>query len=285
MRFAWHLVLTEDTNGRVRDPQRLWQILGDYANRVVGPAHSVALRFTQEPTLSAQPFLAAVNALALVEDARACEREGIDGIVMAASIDPAVDEARSMCRIPVVGSIESALALSAFVGRKAGIVTIAGAGSTQAYANLIEANATRYGCRERLITHRPVRPLPMSWQAFYACYSKAVDGDGDELVERFDTLATGLVEDGADVIICGNQLFGGVLENSGYRFVTPQGAPVIDNVAAALKMLEALRSLQLQTGLSRSEIGPFRSLPEASLDVASTALRRLGLVHRRASSA
>lgn len=277
MRFAWHLVLTRSTNGRVDNPDRLWQIIEDYANRVVGAGNSVELRFTTQPTLSTQSFLAAVNTLALVEDARNCERDGIDGIMMAASIDPAVEQARSICKIPVVGSIEAALALTGFIGRKAGIVTISGADAEHSYAQLIEENASKYGCRDRLLAHRPVRPLSLTWKDFYAAYSRAVDGDGDELLTKFDAVTREFVKDGADVIICGNQLYGAVLDKLGYSFVTEQGAPVIDNAAAGLKMLQVLRSLQQTSGLSKSEIGPFRALPEEGVRMAAAALHSIDL--------
>ena len=268
MRFAWHLVLTRDTDGRVAHPERLWEIIEAYSNRVLGGGDSVVLRFTDTPTLSTHSLLSTVNTLHLVADARRCEQEGIDGIMMAASIDPAVEQARSVCTIPVVGSIESALTLSGFVGRKAGIITISGADNEHAYARLIEENATKYGCRDRILAHRPVRPLPLPWRDFYDVYSRAVDGDGDELLTRFDDVARELVRDGADVIICGNQLYGAVLDNLGYRFVSAGGAPVIDNAAAGLKMLQTLRSLQQTSGLTKSEIGPFRSAPDAALQPA-----------------
>ena len=180
-----------------------------------------------------------------------------------------------MCKIPVVGSVEAALALTGFIGRKAGIITISGADTVHAYAQLIEGNATKYGCRERLLAHRPVRALPSSWKDFYAMYSRAVDGDGDELLTSFDALARELVNDGADVVICGNQLFGAVLDKCGYTFLTDQGAPVIDNAAAGLKMLQMLRSMQLTLGLAKSEIGLFRGLPAEAMQLASTSLRDL----------
>jgi len=273
MRFAWQLVLTRDTNGRVEDPERLWRIIEEYANRVVGAGDRVELRFTQDPTLTTQPFRAVVNTLALVEDAKACEREGLDGILMAASIDPAVEPARSVCRIPVVGSIESVLALSGFLGRKAGIITISGADTDQAYANLIQDNASRYGCRDRLLPHRPVRALPGSWQDFYLGYSRAVDGDGDQFLSGFDALAREFARDGADIILCGCQLFGAVLDHLGYRFMTEQGMPVVDNVAAGLKMLQILRSLQTLVGLSKSEAGLFKAPSEAEWERTLRALQ------------
>ncbi len=263
MRFGWHLVLTKDSGGRVSDPGRFRDLLTSYANRVVGTGDTVELLFTRSRTLSTQSLMSMVNAVTLVHDVLAAEAAGFDGVVLAASLDPGLEESRSVARIPVVGSIESALALCGFIGRKAGIVTIAGGEDDHSYtrsvARTIELNAIRYGCRDKLIAHRPVRALNQSWKEFYAGYSKAVSGDGDQFISAFDETARELVHDGADVIICGNQLFGAVLDHFGRLAYTSDNVPILDNAAAGLKTLQTLISLRNTVGLNVSRAGVFRS--------------------------
>ncbi len=195
--------------------------------------------------------------MALAQDVLAAQAAGIDGVMLAASVDPGLDEARSLARIPVVGSIEAGLAVSQFIGRKVGIVTTPGGESDQAYLRIIEQNAIRYGCRDKLIAHRPVRTFNQSWTEFYKSFSKAVSGDADEFMSAFDATACELVRDGADVIICGNQLFGAVLE--GRLGHTSNNAPIIDNAAVGLKMLQTLISLRTSIGLDVSRVGIFQS--------------------------
>ena len=243
-------------------------MLTAYANRVVGAGDTVELLFTRSRTLSTQSLMSAVNTMTLVHDVLAAEAAGIAGVVLAASIDPGLDEAHSVARIPVVSSIESVLALSGFIGRKAGIVTIAGGDDAHAYARTSERNAIKYGCRDRLIADRPVRASKQTWREFYSSYSNAVSGDGDEFVSAFDATARELVRDGADVIVCGNQLFGGVLEHHGRLAHTSDGVPIIDNAAAGLKMLQTLVSLRKSVVLDVSRAGVFRSpAPEAMAGV------------------
>lgn len=259
MRFGWHIVLTKDAQGRVSDPDKFRDLLTSYANRVVGPIDTVELLFTSSRTLSTQSLLSTVNTISLVHDVLMAEAAGMDGVMLAASIDPAVEESRSVANIPVVGSIESALALCGFIGGKAGIVTIAGGDDEHAYARKIEFNATKYGCRDKLIANRPVRALRHSWKEFYVAYSRAISGDGDEFVSLFDETARDLVKDGADVIICGNQLFGAVLDHFGRLTCTSNNVPILDNAAAGLKTLQTLASLRASVGLNVSRTGVFRS--------------------------
>ena len=273
MRFGWHVVLTKDTAGRVADTARFWSLLETYANRIVGPSDSVELLFTRSRTLSTQTLMTVVNTITLVNDVLEAQAAGLDGVVLAASIDPGVYEARSIARIPVVGSIESALAISGFIGQKAGIVTIAGGADPASYARTIEQNASRYGCRDKLIANRPVRALDQSWQEFYRCYSDAVSGNGDAFLSAFDATARELVRDGADVVICGNQLFGAVLDHYGQLKCTSNNVPLIDNTAAGLKMLQVLNSLRMTTGLDISRAGVFQS---PSHDSTENVARMLG---------
>jgi Asp/Glu/hydantoin racemase len=224
---------------------------------VVGRGDTVELLFTRSRTLSTQSLRYVVNNIALAREVLAAEAAGFDGVMLAASVDPGLDESRSVARIPVVGSMESALALSQFIGRKAGIVTTPGGEEAQAYIRIIEQNAIRYGCRDKLIANRPVRTFNQSHAQFYSSFSKAVSGDADEFMSAFDATARELVRDGADVIICGNQLFGAVLEGRLAR--TSDNVPIIDNAAAGLKMLQTLISLRNSIGLDVSRAGVFQA--------------------------
>lgn len=273
MRLGWHVILTKDAGGRVSDPDRLWDVLTSYANRIVGPGDTVEVLFTRSRTLSTQTLRYVVNSVALAQDVLAAEAAGFDGVMLAASVDPGLDESRSVARIPVVGSIESALAVSQFIGRKVGIVTTPGGEDEGAYLRIIEQNVIRYGCRDKLIAHRPVRTFNQSHSQFYASFSKALSGDADEFMSAFDATACELVREGADVIICGNQLFGAVLE--GRLTYTSNNAPIIDNAAAGLKMLQTLVSLRNSVGLDVSRTGVFQAPTLESMKGTAALLSKL----------
>jgi allantoin racemase len=257
MKFAWSLGMVEDASGRVDKPQRLWQILSDYAATVVGPGDSVSLRFSAHPSLSTQTYLGAVNAVVTVRDVLACQDEGFDGVMLAGSIDPGLDEARSVADIPVVGVTEAAMAISGFIGRRAGIVTVKSAADRLSFARIIEDVIVKYGCRDRLLRHRPVRPISDSWADGYRAYNQALDGDGSAFLAGFDAIGSELIADGADVIVCGNQLFGPLLHHLGRRAFMAEGVPVVCNVAAGLKALQVLVSMRQVLGLRKSSVGVF----------------------------
>lgn len=263
--LAWHVGLTRNTNGRVENPERLWEILNAYTAETVGPETKVTLRFSKDPSLSTQTYLASANALLMTRDVQECATEGFDGVMVAGSIDPGLDEARSITDMPVVGPIEAAVALSGFIGRRAGVVTITGAIDRYSYARIIEDNITKYGCQGRLLRNRPVRPLRQSWAEGYRAYNDAVNGDGTSFLAGFDEVASELIEDGADVIICGNQLFGPLLHHFGRRSLTPEGIPFICNAVAGLKALQTLAGLRRSMGLVKSSAGVFHQAPDTML--------------------
>ena len=265
MRLAWHTGLTEDTRGRVPDPALLWHVCSTYAAAVVAPGTTVELRFSPRPTLSTQPVMSAVHNLSVTIDALACEARGYDGFMVAGSIDPGLDEARSAARFPVVGVLEAGLAFSSFVGRRVGIVTVPGVPDPLGIPRTIELNAIRYGYGERLIRNRPVRAIFSSHADFYRAYGDAVGGNGAEFLAAFDEACVALAADGAEAIVCGNQLFGPVLYQHGLRSKTASGIPYVCNTAAGLKALEALAALRGSIGLGKSELGIFRPLGSPSL--------------------
>lgn len=265
MRFAWHTGLTEDTRGRVPDPELLWQVCRTYAAAVVEPGNTVEVRFSPQATLSTQPVMSAVHNLGVTIDALDCEARGYDGFMVAGSIDPGLDETRSVAKFPVVGVLEAGLAFSSYVGRRVGILTVPGVPDPLGLARTIELNAIRYGYGERLIPVRPVRTIFASHRDFYRAYGDAVGGNAAEFLEAFDAACVDFAADGAEAIVCGNQLFGPVLYQHGLRSKTPSGIPYVCNTAAGLKSLEALAALRASIGLTKSELGVFRPLGTPSL--------------------
>lgn len=279
MKLAWHVGVTEDGDGRLPKADDLWKVLEDYACMVVGPDATVKLRFSRFPSLSTQPYLGAVHSVLLAEEALQCEREGFDGLLLGAATDSGLDEVRSIASIPVVASIESALRLSGFVGRKVGVVTIGGMDTQNAYAGAMMGNVIKYHLQECLLKDRPVRPIPLPWADFYAIFSDAVAGNGAEFLAAFDKVTSDFYDIGAEVIVCGNQFFGGVLHHLGRRAQTSRGIPYIDNAAAGLHMLKSMVALGRTVGLRKSDVGSFRPAPEAAFKAVPSWLHDL---HNRA---
>ena len=260
MRIAWHVGLTENSTERLPNAPKLWQALRAQAARVVNPGTEVLLHFTRQTTLSIQPFVGAANAFMVAQDVLECEANGIDGVLIGASVDSGVYESRSVTDMPVVGSTESAIAFSSFIGRRVGIIGIAANRDYLGYGRAIEGLAAKYGYLGRLLAHRPVRPIAQSWEEFFRSFSRALDGDSDELMTNFHKVTREFAQDGADVLLSGNQFMGAVMQLAGASFVTPEGLPFIDNAVVGLKTLESLISLRRSMGLKKSEAGDFRTV-------------------------
>lgn len=262
MRIAWHIGLPQSSDGRMKEPEKLWTALADYAAKVVAPNTKVEFRFLNRSLQFGHPYHFLVNNVLLVEEVLKCQEEGFDAVVMAPAIDPGLDESRAAAKITVVGSLEAAMTISQFIGRRVGIV-----GVKAGYVTIIEQNMNRYGLRQRLIDNRPVR----LWEMDYKDVVQALNENGEKFISQFEKVAHELIAEGADVIVGACQFFGGIFNRLGYSGIIGRGIPYVDCSAAGLKMAEVMASLSASIGLKKSEspFSPFRSLDLAFIKEAA----------------
>ena len=83
--------------------------------------------------------------------------------------------------------------------------------------------------------------------------------DPAPLIERFTTAARALIRDGADVIIPGEAPLNVLLAMNGVNRV--DDCPVLDSIAATIKMAESMVDLRRATGLMPSRKGYFHRRP------------------------
>jgi len=268
MKLVWHTIVPTSSGGRLRESQPLWNLMRDYAARVVDPATTVEFMF-MDPGMRtlAHPYAALANERWLVIHALAAERAGADGFLTAYFGDLGLESLQSALQIPVVGSLQSALAVAANIGRRAGIVTV-----HPGYVHQLELAILRSGLGGRLVDHRPVRYWPMDWQEEVG---NALEGKPDQLLDAFTAVADTLIADGADVIIGVGQVFGAFLAKYDVRVIGSTGVPIVDIGASGLKMLELMVSMRQTLGLRKSEaIGsPFRTLSPDLFAAATEMLR------------
>lgn len=154
------------------------------------------------------------------------ERAGAEGHVIACFGDPGLDAAREIARAPVVGIAEAAMRLACFLGRSFSVVTTLPRtfGHTRDLARtygFAGACAGVHGC-----------DLPVL----------ALDSPGArELVAK--ACAGARDADGCDVIVLGCAGMSGMAAG----LSADLGVPVVDGVAAAVKMAESLVALGLRT--------------------------------------
>lgn len=170
----------------------------------------------------------AVATLGIVEEVLAGEANGVDAYVIACFGDTGLEAAREAAAGPVVGMTEAALYAAALIAPAFSIVTLPR--RTRIFA-------------ERALWHAGLERRCVS--------IRAIDVDvldcEDETARVFDAFvgeaAQAIAGDGAEAIILGCA----GLEPLVSRLNAALGVPVIEGVAAAVKMAEGLMALRLTT--------------------------------------
>ena len=175
-----------------------------------------------------------VAAAGVAEQVRLAPDAEVDGVVIACFGDPGLDAAREACEVPVLGVAEAAFHAASFIATGFSVVT------TLARTCVIaEQLVHRYGferhCRGVHGTDIPVLKL----EAF-----------GDEIVAQIEACArAALQQDRSGAIVLGCAGMAGLSHMLQQRL----GVPVIDGVAAAVRLTEALAGL----GLKTSKLGDY----------------------------
>jgi len=164
---------------------------------------------------------------------------GVDGVVIACFDDPGLGACRAFAPVPVVGICEGAMRAASMVAHTFSVVT-----TLSRTVPLIEHLALRYGMERHC---RRVRAADVPVLALEDPNSQATEKVRAEVGRAF-------AEDRAEAVLLGCAGMADLTSRLSDEF----GAPVIDGVAAAVKMVEALVGL----GLTSSKIGGY-SAPRA----------------------
>ena len=177
-----------------------------------------------------------------LELVRQANEEGYDAIILACFSDPALDAAKEISEIPVIGIEECTMHIAAMLGHKFSITT--------AFRNRVatrELHVRKHGLES---AYASTLVLNMS--------VLEMDSDPDRAKSRILELAREAVErDGTEVIILGCAGLAGYAEDVEREL----GVVVLDPTAVALKVAEALVDL----GLRHSKAGRFAKPPEKEI--------------------
>jgi allantoin racemase len=156
---------------------------------------------------------------AVLERVRAAAAAGVDGIVLNCFMDPALQPARELVRVPIAGPAQSSMALAVTLGQTFSVILPAASG-----APIVADQASAYVGRDRLASVRSVE-MPV-----------AELHDHDRLLHELVEQARLAVEhDGAQVVILGCTGMCGV--TAAFKRSVEQlglGVPVIDPTLAAV---------------------------------------------------
>lgn len=170
----------------------------------------------------------------ILEEILKSEKEGsYDGYVIACFADPALHAAREIMDKPVVGIGEASVMLAEFLGESFSIITV-GPESRWVYKGVVN----RYGAENRLASLRS--PIMRSEDSY------TNPGYIKDLVVKESKIA--IEEDFAEVIILGC----GVMTDLAEPIQDIIKVPVINPVAAGVKVAEALIGLGMKTSKAYS---------------------------------
>jgi allantoin racemase len=206
------------------------------ARAVAGPGTRLdAVTSAMGPASIESHYDEALAVPGLLTEITAGEREGVDGYVIACFGDPGLDAARELARGPVVGIAEAAMHAASLVGRGFSVVTT--------------LDRTRGRAADPSFRYAPAGAC----RGVHACDIPVLDLDGDPNILRrvIAVSRAALDHDDSDVIVLGCAGMADLCAAASAEL----GVPVVDGVAAATLLVEALLRLGLQTS-ARGEYAP-----------------------------
>ncbi|MFD7373376.1 aspartate/glutamate racemase family protein [Streptomyces mirabilis] len=213
-------------------------VSGGGAGAPAGPATTVTGLTPAWGPESAEGWLDSYLSAAAVLDTLRTYEGPCDAVVMAGFGEHGREGARELVNVPVVDITEAAAHLACLLGRRYGVVTTLERSRGQIEDNLYAAGVAQ-NCAAVVGTGLGVLDL----------------GDVQRTQEAFVTAAERAREAGAEVLVLGCAGMTGLQRAVGEKL----DLPVVDGVAAAVKLAESLVSLGLRT----SRVGSYaRPLPK-----------------------
>jgi allantoin racemase len=211
------------------------ELIGAAARRVAGPGVSIdAVNPAHGPASIEGHYDEALACLGLLEEVHKGEQDGVDAYVIACFGDPGLDAAREIARGPVLGIAEAAMRAASFVATGFSVVT-----TLSRTVVIAEHLVAKYGVREHC---RAVRATDIAVLELENPHSDAYRKILAECRHALDNDRSGAI-----VLGCAG------MADLCARLSQELGVPVIDGVAAAVVMAEAL----LRMGLTTSKHGDY----------------------------
>jgi len=164
----------------------------------------------------------------ILEKVKEAEEKKFDAVIIDCMGDPALDAARELVSIPVIGPAQASMSLASMLGERFSVVTV-----LRNVVPLFWRLARKYGFESRLSSVRYIE-IPV-----LEIEKKKVDVETKLINESKKAIE----EDGTDVIILGCTGFIGLAR----KIQETLHVPVIDPAPAALKLAESLIDLKLTT--------------------------------------
>jgi len=209
------------------------------------------------------PYLMSLHHQSILDNAYTAQQQGYDVFVLGSVQDPAIEEARSLMRIPVVGYGESAMFVGCMLGRKFAIVLF-----QHRMDQIMDMRIERLGLTTRAI----------STQLLSVTFNDVTEAlsDPDKLIERFQLAAREAIRHGAEAIIPGQLYLSEAVARAGIRRI--DDVPIVDALSVTIKAAEMMHELA-QLGITVSRHGVTNALPTDEM------IEHARRMHRRGTAA
>lgn len=215
--------------------------IGDCARAFANPGTEILARNPARGPASIEGhYDEAISTPGLVEEVRRAEAEGIDGVVVACFDDPAIGACRELVSGPVLGICEAAMHAATMLASSFSVVT-----TLPRSVPIIEDLALRYGMERRC---RRVRAADIP--------VLALEEDPGARQRVLTEIRRAVAEDHCEAVILGCAGMADLTE----WLTREAGVPVIDGVAVAVKMVEALVGARLATSKNGAYAAPRQKL-------------------------
>jgi allantoin racemase len=216
--------------------------------KYLSPGFEIAVRGIQYGgELPSCGYYASVAIPYIVEEILQGEKDGFAGVIVGCFGNLAVNEAREVVRIPVVGPGAAACHIGCLLGDKISIITTGARIQhkdlklNEKYHHEFYADIRREIIAQGLLGRvASIRATNRSSSGGTAAFVK--DGLASEVKALLEQGRKAIEEDGADVLILGCALMMGVSD----QLQKDLAVPVVDPTLAALKVTEMLISMNLQ---------------------------------------
>jgi allantoin racemase len=191
------------------------------------------------------PYMAAFSTQLILENALRAEAEGYDVFAIGSVQDPALEEARSLLDIPVVGYGESAMHFASCLSTRFVVLAF-----QHGFDQMMDLRIQRLGLA--------ARALPtMLIDARFEDVGRGLSAP-EQLVARFEQAARAAIAQGAEAIIPGQLYLSEAVARAGITRIDE--APVIDGLTSVLKMAETMADFK-RLGISVTRRGYLHASP------------------------
>lgn len=195
------------------------------------------------------PYMAAMTEQIILDNGLRAQSEGYDVFAIGSVQDPALEQARALLDIPVVGYGESAMHLACCLSSKFAVLVF-----QDGFDQMMDLRIQRLGLTSR--------SLPtMVIDANFDQVGRGLQ-DHETLVEPFTRAARAAIERGAEAIIPGQLYLSEAIVRSGIKRI--DDVPVMDGLTANLKMAEVMHDLKV-AGVGVTRRGYLHAQPPAAM--------------------